>query len=259
MGSLLGSHAVENERADLNKCPDCECFFAGETCPMCGNPCPEEMRAGVRKPIKIKKQKGGSDRVTFVQWYHSWWFIAVMILFMPVIGIILLATSPHKKLHKGIFIALALIYSVISFYGIGNIVGCVTNQLETPVDTSLSREEYIAKCTAIDAESYFRTGNSRNGDFVTVDLMIVDNAVNWDKMNSKYPGYYLCSAPDGSSFIIIIRNCTREGDVNLIPGDVIRVYGESAKTVIVYDSNYVEYTAPCINAAFTELISSGNK
>ncbi|MBR5453907.1 MAG: hypothetical protein IKV54_07490 [Clostridia bacterium] len=259
MGSLLGSHDIENERTDLNKCPDCECFFAGDTCPMCGKPCPEEMRAGVRKPVKIKKHKGGSDRVTFVQWYHSWWFIIIMMLFMPIIGIILLATSPHKRLHKGIFIAVALLYAVMSFYGIGNVIGCVTSNFEKPVNTALSREDYIAKCTAIDAESYFRTGNSREGDFVSVELKIVDNATNYSKLSSKYPVYYLCTGPDGGNFRIIIRSCIREGDFNLIPGDVIRIYGEAAKTVSAYDSSYVTHTAPQINVAFADILSSGNK
>ena len=86
MGKLLGAYDdIDNEREDLNKCPDCECFFAQDVCPMCGKPCPEEMRAGNRKPVKQKKRRrsSGSGRVTFVEWYHSWWFIAIMMIFMP--------------------------------------------------------------------------------------------------------------------------------------------------------------------------------
>lgn len=254
MGRLLGSHATENERTDLNKCPDCECFFAGDTCPMCGKTCPEEMRAGVRKPIKIKNHKGGSDRVTFIQWYHSSWFIIVMMLFMPVIGVILLVTSPHKKLYKGIFIAVTVAYSVVSFYGIGNVVGCVISNFENPVDSSLTREEYIAKCEFIEPEAYFRTGKERDGDFVSVELRIVSRAEKLYETNSKYPVYYICTAPDGSIFKIIIRDCLQDGALNFIPGDLIRVYGEAAKTVSVFDENYVEYTSPCISVAYVEFL-----
>ena len=58
MGRMLGSFADDTEldRPDLNKCPDCKCYFAGDTCPLCGKVCPEEMRAGNRKPVKVKKQ-----------------------------------------------------------------------------------------------------------------------------------------------------------------------------------------------------------
>ena len=150
MGKLLGAYDdIDNEREDLNKCPDCECFFAQDVCPMCGKPCPEEMRAGNRKPVKRKKRRRsrGSGRVTFVEWYHSWWFIAIMMIFMPLAGIILLATSPHKSTHKVIFIVLAVAYTVlITFGGLFDALGFVGNMLEKPVDTSLSREEYIEKC-----------------------------------------------------------------------------------------------------------------
>ena len=254
MGNLLGSHAVENERADLNKCPDCECFFAGDTCPMCGKSCPEEMRAGVRKPKKIKQYKGGSDRVTFVQWYHSWWFIVLMMLFMPVVGLILLITSPHKKSHKIIFVVIALVYTVLSFIGIGNIIGYVAGRFEDPVDSSLTREEYISKCEQIDSETYFRTGNGMDGDFVSVHLKIIGGVTNWDKTNSKYPTYYLCSAPGGSEYRIIIRDCLQDRELNFIPGDIICVYGQSAKVATVFDEEYTEHTVPCINAAYVEFL-----
>ena len=59
MGRMLGSFADDEEldRPDLNKCPDCDCFFASDACPLCKKICPEEMRAGNRKPVKHKKRK----------------------------------------------------------------------------------------------------------------------------------------------------------------------------------------------------------
>ena len=112
MGRMLGAfdNPEELDRPDLNKCPDCECFFAGETCPLCGKICPEEMRAGTRKPPKKEKRRRGSSngRVTFVEWYHSWWFIIIMLFVMPIAGIILLFTSPHRTLWK-VLITIAVI------------------------------------------------------------------------------------------------------------------------------------------------------
>ena len=102
MGRSLGYHdSDELDRPELNKCPDCECFFASDECPLCGKICPEEMRAGNRAKVKPpKKRKNSSGRVQFISWYHSWWFILVMMLVMPIAGIILLLTSPHRTLWK---------------------------------------------------------------------------------------------------------------------------------------------------------------
>lgn len=113
---MLGAfdNSEELDRPDLNKCPDCLCFFAGDTCPLCGKVCPEEMRAGNRKPPKKQKRRHstGNGRVTFVEWYHSWWFIILMMIFMPIAGIVLLITSPHKTRSKVIF---AVIFVAVYF------------------------------------------------------------------------------------------------------------------------------------------------
>ena len=99
MGRDLGYFASEElDRPELNKCPDCECYFASEECPLCGKLCPEEMRAGNRAPVKKpKKQKNSSGRVQFIPWYHTWGFIALMMVVQPIIGLILFFTSPHSK------------------------------------------------------------------------------------------------------------------------------------------------------------------
>lgn len=120
MGRMLGAFdgREELDRPDLNKCPDCECFFAGEACPLCGKICPEEMRAGNRKPPKKQKKSrsGSNGRVTFVEWYHSWWFIVLMMIFMPIAGIVLLITSPHRTRSKIIFaVIFVAVYFVVPF------------------------------------------------------------------------------------------------------------------------------------------------
>ena len=114
MGRMLGAHDPNSEidRPDLNKCPDCGCFFAQDNCPLCGKLCPEEMRAGNRKPVKKSRVRSGSGRVTFIEWYHSWWFIILMMIFMPIAGIVLLITSPHRTRSKVIF---AVIFVALYF------------------------------------------------------------------------------------------------------------------------------------------------
>ncbi len=115
---MLGAfdNPEELDRPDLNKCPDCECFFAGDNCPLCGKVCPEEMRAGNRKPPKKEKRRrtNSNGRVTFVEWYHSWWCIILATVFMAPLGIILMLTSPHRTLWKVLFtIAVVLVEFVI--------------------------------------------------------------------------------------------------------------------------------------------------
>ena len=116
MGRNLGffDNREELDRPDLNKCPDCQCYFSGDECPLCGKTCPEEMRAGNRKPVKPQKQKrSGSGRVTFIEWYHSWWFIVIMMFLFPIVGIVLLVTSPHDKWKKLVFAGVAVVYLVM--------------------------------------------------------------------------------------------------------------------------------------------------
>ncbi len=118
MGRMLGAfdNPQELDRPDLNKCPDCECFFAIDTCPLCGKVCPEEMRAGNRKPPKKEKKRRSSNngRVVFVEWYHSWLCIILATIFNPIIGVILLVTSPHRTRYKVIFaVCLVIVYVVM--------------------------------------------------------------------------------------------------------------------------------------------------
>ena len=104
MGADLGFFA-ENRECDfseLNKCPDCETFFADANCPLCGKECPEQFRAGNRKPIKQKRHRrpSGNGRVQFVPWYHTVWFIVLMLIVQPIVGIILTWSGVWKTHWK---------------------------------------------------------------------------------------------------------------------------------------------------------------
>lgn len=258
MGRMLGSFADDEEldRPDLNKCPDCNCFFAGETCPLCGKVCPENMRAGNRAPVKHKKRKKSSDsgRVTFIEWYHSWWFIAIMIFFFPIVGAILLATSPYKRSRKILFIVIAVVYMIISTIGIGNIISQISDIWNAPVNDSLSKEEYVSKCIPVTPEDICRSSDGYEDKFVSVKLRIVKKVTYQDKFyNSKDYVCYLCESENGSEYKIVLRDCLLENEQRFIAGDVITVYGEGAGECIAYDHEYTEYSAPCLNMAYVAL------
>ena len=257
MGRFLGAYDGEEiDRPDLNKCPDCGCFFAGDNCPLCGKVCPEEFRAGNRKPIKQKKKRHSSSSrtVTFISWYHSWWVIILALIFLPIVGFILLLTSPHKKSVKITVAVIAVVWSVISYFGIGNIIGNITGMLDKPVDTSLTKEEYIAACEKISAEEFYRGGDEYTDKFVSftviVDKKIVDPDAQYN--GNKYPTYYICHDESGNEFEIIIRDCVQDSSRNYIPGDQLTVYGEGAGEITLYDysGDYAEHSAPSINVAF---------
>lgn len=254
MGRQLGAFDRDNEidRPDLNKCPDCECFFAGDNCPLCGKECPEEMRAGNRKPVKPSRRRrsSGSGRVTFIEWYHSWWFIILVGFFSPIISIILLITSPHKKSTKIIVIVIAVIYFFVSMFGLG-IINRLTNLFDKPVDTSLSREEYMSVCETVSPEEYYRTVGSYDEKFVSMTLTVSECITDTEGFfnQEQYTTYYICSDADGR-FTILVRDCIQGRKQNFLSGDVITVYGEGAGNRTVYNMYYTTYTAPCINAAY---------
>lgn len=256
MGRMLGAFSNEDEldRPDLNKCPDCDCFFAADNCPICGKECPEHMRAGNRAAVKKrKKRRSGSSRVTFIEWYHSWWFIAIMLFIFPIVGIVLLATSPHRGWKKGVFIALAALYMIVSTVGLGSIISGLTSLWEEPVDTSLTREEYLSACEEVAPEQFFRTPGEYTDRYLSMTLEIVSRAYSYDYYDENV--YYVCRAQGGSSYVIVLRDCLIGGEQNLIPGDVITVYGQckTDSAVSVYDTSG-EWEGPCLNMAYLSVV-----
>ena len=251
---MLGAHDPNSviDRPDLNKCPECECFFASLNCPLCGKPCPEEMRAGNRKPVKIKKQKStGAGRVTFIEWYHSWWFIILMMFIFPIAGICLLVTSPHKKWAKILFTVIFVLYTIgISYGGFGMIAGLFE---QSPVDDSLTQTEYIAACESITPEMFFRFADKYDDAFVTMKLRVVQKITAFDESDyESYITYYLCKSEDGA-YTFLLRDCFLSDVQNLAVGDLITVYGEGAGNGEIMSANYETYSAPILNGAYIEL------
>ncbi|MBQ7830179.1 MAG: hypothetical protein IJ345_07910 [Clostridia bacterium] len=248
MGRMLGAHdSSELDRPDLNKCPDCRCFFDGDNCPLCGKECPEEMRAGNRAKVKPQRRRSGdSGRVIFVSWYHSWWCIILALIFAPIIGIILLVTSPHKKSQKLAVVAIGVAWLLLSTFGFSLLSG-IFDLFDKPVNTSLSREEYIAECDSVSVEDYYRHSERYEGDFLTASLIVKEKFTDWEQ--SKYNTYYLCSDTEGK-YQILIRDCSQDEVSNYIAGDIIIIYGEGTDEKTVYDTEYAPISAPCINVAY---------
>lgn len=254
MGRMMGAFDRDNDmldRPDLNKCPDCGCFFAQDNCPLCGKPCPEDMRAGKRAAPKKEKYKydNGYRTVMFVDWYHRWWFIALMAFTFPLIAIVLLITSPHKKTHKIIAVAIAAVYMLIVNV-ILPIAFFMLTRPEAPVDTSLTKEEYIAKCEQVSAEDFYRNPEKYYSKFIKMDLTVVKVIKPTDYYE---PTCYICKSTDGGEFEIIVRSYLQDEDKNLIAGDKITVYGEGAGIGDVYDINGNMYRATILNMAYVTI------
>lgn len=265
MGRMLGRHADDDnyDRSDLNKCPDCECFFAGDNCPVCGKLCPEEMRAGNRKPPEVKKNRrrsSGNGRVVFIDWFHRWWFILLMLFVFPLGGLILLITSPHKKALKIAVGVFAGVYMVLSSIGISNVCMYISSQFERPVNTSLTYEEYTEICQSVTAEELYRSAEEYTEAYVTTTVTVVQKLtdVYAEFGGSKYTVYYLCQDTSNPQIRLLIRDCSREDRKNFLPGDIICVYGEGAGNISIEDADFNPYNAPGINGAYLQLVDSGS-
>ena len=257
MGRMLGSYdSDELDRPDLNKCPDCGCFFSQDECPLCGKPCPEEMRAGNRKAVKTKKTRGNSGRVTFINWYHSWWFIALMFFIFPVVSIVLVVTSPYKNKTKAIVASILAVLAILSYIGTGTIISRLINMWDKPVDTSLSRDESIDVCDEVDAEKFYRMPDEYKDKFVCLDLVVIEKISEYDDIysSSEYGEYYVCTPVDKPKMVIFVRDCIVSGASNFAAGDLITVYGEGdGEFTLYYGENYDPNTSAIVNAAYVVL------
>ena len=255
MGRMLGAFAEDEDfdRPDLNQCPDCKCYFDGDFCPLCGKECPENMRAGNRPAVKPKRKKRTSSSGMYLSWYHMWWFIGLMLFLFPVVGIILLLTSPHKTAHKVLLVILGIVFMIVSYIGFGNIISNITELWDKPVDDTITMEEYIDRCEDISAEQFYRSIDNYEDKFVCVKLRVVEKVTYVDSFyNDKDYICYLCEAEDGSDYKIVVRDCLLSNRQRFVVGDIITVYGEGAGDCEVYDSEYNYTTAPCINMAYVD-------
>jgi hypothetical protein len=176
-----------------------------------------------------------------------------MMFFFPIVGIVLLITSPHDRSKKILFVTIAAIYLVLSTFGIGTIISGVAGIFDKPVDTSLSKEDYIAACEEMSAEAYYRSAETYEDKFITIQLRVVSRVEYYDGLlGVSEDAYYLCEAVGGSSYKIIVRDCLVDAKQNFIGGDIITLYGEGDENIFVYGlgEDYTEWEGPCINMAY---------
>lgn len=252
MGRMLGAFDPEDDldRPDLNKCPDCGCYFATDACPLCGKECPPDMRAGVRAaPKKKRKHTNTGGRVQFIPWYHSWWFILIMTLWMPPVGFVLFLTSPYRTRWKVIFCVVGALYTFFFYFGMGEILlnGCAD---ESYINTDLSEEEYKATCEAVEPEDYYRSGATEG--YFTMELTVVRCIASIDVYEAPY---YLCRDPRNPSVELLLLDC-REGDARrLLSGDRITVWGQACVDgdMAVYDGeSEIRITRPGFYMAYVQ-------
>ncbi len=250
MGRMLGAYdSDELDRPDLNKCPDCGCYFATDACPLCGKICPEEMRAGNRAAVKKKKRPSGgsSGRVQFIPWYHTWWFIALMLWWMFPVGAVLFFTSPYSKKIKIILTVVAAV-AVVVFYG--GIALLMNGFFDPPlVNDDISRTEYAALCETMTVEDFHRYYETDR--YITLDLTVVERLV--DEATGNV--YYLCTDGEGRQLSMYLLDCRLEnGDVQFLPGDMIRVWGQSGGMGYVYANGPARPELPCLYMAYADFL-----
>ena len=257
MGRSLGYFdSDELDRPELNKCPDCECYFASEECPLCGKICPENFRAGNRAPVKKpKKKKNSTGRVQFIPWYHSWLFIIIMLFIQPVIGIILFFTSPYSAKAKittaALVIGGGLLVTCAHFLVPLGIHFLLVDQLEPSfVNDEISREEYVGLCQSMSVADYHRDARNE-GSYVTLDLVVES------KVDTEGYVFYLCrgKAEDQQDLRILIMDCSVDKKTNYLEGDMIRVFGECSGVTDSMPGQSANGTAyPLLYMAYSDLI-----
>lgn len=254
MGRSLGYFdSDELDRPELNKCPDCECYFASEECPLCGKICPEAFRAGNRAPVKKpKKRKNSSGRVQFIAWYHSWWFIFIMFFVSRIAGLILFFTSPYSKKAK-IIAAASVVGGYILLLALGS--GLLWSLMDQSlVNDDIPREEYVQLCEPMSVEDFYRYSGDA-GRYVSMELTVVERCV--ERSGDVYDvgvTYYRCRDIHGGELVIYVQECTLDTSRQCLAGDMIRVYGESAGTLSFWQSTTYTEALPCLYMAYYDII-----
>ena len=141
---------------------------------------------------------------------------------------------------------------IVSYIGIGSIIGGIKDLFYKPVDPDMTKQDYEAVCEQISAEQLYRSPEGY--DFVSLTLRVRSKADIYEA--GKDYTYYACESLEGQECFIIIRDCLLDGKKNFMVGDIITVWGVSADEEIhVYanDGYYTEYSGPCVNMAYVDV------
>ena len=258
MGAPIGffSDDAPNDYPELNKCPDCETYFQALYCPLCGKECPEEMRAGNRKPVKQKKSRGprGGGRTRFVPWYFQTWFIVVMLFVMPIVGLILLWQSDHGRGAKIGLSLLVVAPTLLSWLAamLLNLLPFGGNGPEVP---EYERDSYVAACETVDVEALWRNPDSYEGKNVELSLTVLDKHINAYAQTGDYETFYECVATvDGKELRFLIADVRLDESTNLATGDRIRLWGAVLGNTEIFSDLDGKIVYPAAVMYFSELV-----
>ena len=177
-----------------------------------------------------------------------------MMFIFPLVGIILLITSHHDTWKKVLFGVIAALYMIGSFFGFGRIFSGISDIFGSPVDKSLTREEYVEKCEGVTPEEICRSTDGYEDKFLCVKVRVIEKVTYLDKnYNEKNYVCYLCEDVAGGEYKLVIRDCLLENQQRFVAGDVITVYGEGAGECEVCNTSFNHTIAPCINMAYVVL------
>lgn len=221
----------DNDIPELNKCPECGAFFDGDICPICKTVCPEEMKAGNRKPQKKRKRREKSNyRSVPTDLYHQTWFIIIALCISKLVGLVLVWTSDWKKWVK-VVVTIVAVFGIYLYYPLSMLImGGIETQFpyDTPTeyvyDTSDTEAEevYKGKCQPISYSDLMRSSDFYLGNYLTGKYTVVKITEGYESMTNRYGDYIFASDGEGHIFAFFDR---RNGGQGIVPGDSITVYG----------------------------------
>lgn len=219
LGKYSGDSAY-NDNPELNRCPDCETLFEGDICPICKKPCPENMKAGNRKPIVEKKEKAVKG-ATFTPVYFRWWFLLILfVLGLGIPALILFLASDRKKWVKIVAVVLIVLYVLLQVLLFSGLIPRLITEWESKrkTDVSMPEAEYRAACVEISANAFLRDPDAHEKELVRGTYTVV-------RVNdfAEYGVSYFCTGQDGQYYEIF--DCRKMREPRLIGGDTFTAYG----------------------------------